>query len=97
VKNNNHHTQTPEERWERRQLFTPDELEDYMHYSQSGAMLMTVIKRNPDRYREWKQDQEERRSRMIELVEKRKTRKGIGVVSSSSLVVGEGQMYIMTE
>ena len=84
---------TPEERWERRQMFTPDESEDYMHGSMSGAMLMTAIKRNPEKYRVWKQDQEERRNRMMELLEKRKTTKGIGVVSSSSLVVGEGQMY----
>jgi hypothetical protein len=85
---------TPEESWERRQLYTPDELEDYMHYSWSGAMLMTAIKRNPERYLAWKQDQEERRNRMMVLLEKRKSSKGISVVSSSSLVVGEGQIYM---
>lgn len=54
---------------------------------------MHAIKADPVKFKDWKEEQEEKSNRMKELLEKQKTTKGISVVSGSSLVVGEGQIY----
>jgi hypothetical protein len=84
---------TPEEKWERQQICTPDQLERGRWNNWSSAVLMYAIKSDPVKFKEWKEEQVEKSNRMKELLEKRRTTKGISIVKESSLVVGEGEIY----